>query len=71
MRDQTEEILLKEALARGLPVFGVCRGLQVINRHYGGAVSAVLPEPHVGDHAVTMADGKGWFAHCGYGNTEE
>jgi gamma-glutamyl-gamma-aminobutyrate hydrolase PuuD len=56
-RDLTEEILLKEALARKLPVFGVCRGLQVINRHYGGAVSTVLPEPHVGDHAVTMADG--------------
>lgn len=56
-RDNTEDTLLTEALRRGLPVFGVCRGLQVLNRHYGGAVSEKLPEPHVGDHPVTMSDG--------------
>jgi gamma-glutamyl-gamma-aminobutyrate hydrolase PuuD len=54
VRDATEFRLLEGALACKLPVFGVCRGLQVINRHFGGQVATSLPEPHVGDHDVTL-----------------
>jgi len=57
VRDATELRLLAVALAQKLPVFGVCRGLQVINRHFGGHVDATLPEAHVGEHDVTMDSG--------------
>jgi len=39
--------LIAAALARELPVFGVCLGLQAIAEHFGGAL-AVLPEPRHG-----------------------
>jgi putative glutamine amidotransferase len=37
-RDATERELLEHALGHGLPVFGVCRGLHVINAYYGGTL---------------------------------
>ena len=57
-RDVTEEKLLTQALAGNLPIFGVCRGLHVINRHFGGRIERRLPEPHVGNHAVTLTTGE-------------
>lgn len=35
-RDQTESELLRHALENNIPVIGVCRGLQLIHRHFGG-----------------------------------
>lgn len=37
-RDRTELLLTRLALAAGMPVFGVCRGVQVINVACGGAL---------------------------------
>ena len=37
-RDETETALLRWALHSGVAVLGVCRGAQVINRHFGGTV---------------------------------
>lgn len=42
-RDATEWALLDLALARGLPVLGICRGLQVINLYFGGGMIQDLP----------------------------
>jgi gamma-glutamyl-gamma-aminobutyrate hydrolase PuuD len=54
-RDQTEENLLARAVKLSLPVFGVCRGLQVINRFFGGGLSRQLEGNHVAmDHVVTI-----------------
>ncbi|MCB9832013.1 MAG: gamma-glutamyl-gamma-aminobutyrate hydrolase family protein [Planctomycetes bacterium] len=36
LRDITEMILTKEALERDMPIFGVCRGMQVLNVAAGG-----------------------------------
>jgi anthranilate synthase len=42
--------VLDAALARGLPVFGVCLGLQAIAEHFGGEL-ALLPAPRHGKRA--------------------
>jgi putative glutamine amidotransferase len=39
-RDRTETALLHASVARGWPVIGVCRGLQVLNIFHGGGLAA-------------------------------
>ncbi len=51
-RDEFEFQLLDSALARQVPVLGICRGLQVINVHAGGTL-----HQHVPTHAVHTGDG--------------
>ncbi len=48
LRDHTEDTLLAVALAKGLPVLGICRGAQVLNVHRGGTLIQHLPDV-VGD----------------------
>ena len=57
-RDRTEIALLKYAQSRSLPVFGVCRGLQLINIFFGGQLDRV--SGHVGNrHSVRMCFDQG------------
>lgn len=42
-RDEFEMALLGEALRRGIPIFGICRGLQVLNVALGGTLYQDLP----------------------------
>ena len=42
-RDVYEFLLLKEATRRKMPVFGVCRGIQIINVFMGGTLYQDLP----------------------------
>jgi putative glutamine amidotransferase len=58
-RDHTETVLLDAATARGLPVLGVCRGLQLMVAHTGGALVGV--DGHVrASHAITVVDASVW-----------
>jgi putative glutamine amidotransferase len=50
VRDDTETELLRRALDRGLPVFAVCRGLQLVQRYFDGTVSACHSDRHVATH---------------------
>ncbi len=43
-RDEWEAALLSAAEARGLPVLGVCRGMQVMAVHAGGALDQHTPD---------------------------
>ncbi|MGE7437608.1 gamma-glutamyl-gamma-aminobutyrate hydrolase family protein [Kitasatospora sp. NPDC001175] len=67
-RDQWEWAVLAEALARDMPVLGVCRGMQLMNVHAGGTLIQHLPETvghhghnlhggHFSPHAVTTVPG--------------
>ena len=67
-RDRFELALLRGAMARGMPVLGICRGMQVLNVALGGTLDQHLPErighgdhrhtPGVfGDHEVRLEPG--------------
>ncbi|WP_106179838.1 gamma-glutamyl-gamma-aminobutyrate hydrolase family protein [Prauserella shujinwangii] len=67
-RDAYEFALLHAALARGLPVLGVCRGMEVLNVALGGTLTQHLPEVtgttehqpapgRYGSTVVTLAEG--------------
>ncbi|MBN6739400.1 gamma-glutamyl-gamma-aminobutyrate hydrolase family protein [Acidithiobacillus sp. MC6.1] len=43
-RDTAEIALVREAIAQGIPVFGICRGLQIINVALGGDLLQDLPK---------------------------
>jgi putative glutamine amidotransferase len=63
LRDAVELALVQAALARRLPILGICRGLQLINVALGGSVTAdlaaaVAAETHVGTrHSIRLASG--------------
>ncbi len=55
-RIEWERALIDEATARGVPVLGVCYGMQLLNLHYGGSLrDAFLPASggHGGSGAIT------------------
>jgi putative glutamine amidotransferase len=69
-RDAYEVALVGAAIARGIPILGVCRGMQVLNVALGGTLVADLPPGPVNhlsehaaptdgsvDHVVTFAQG--------------
>jgi putative glutamine amidotransferase len=67
-RDDAEIALARQALAAGLPLLGICRGLQVVNVALGGTLHQHLPalvghdghspEQHgYGSHKVSVAAG--------------
>lgn len=73
-RDAYERTLITAALARHLPVLGVCRGIQILNAVLGGNLWQDLPSQFGGEHVhrdwdnyddnehrVRIADGS-WLA---------
>lgn len=78
-RDDFETALVRTALAAGIPLLGVCRGLQVLNVALGGTLVADLPAGPVQhlmttgplsdgnlDHVVTFEPGS--LAHSVFGS---
>ena len=58
-RDHTEKELIKFGIERELPIFGVCRGMQVLNNFFKGKIKLSLDDSHVGnDHEVIISNYK-------------
>lgn len=56
-RDQFDLPLIKAAIARGLPIFAICRGMQEINVALGGDLyQKVYAEPGFNDHRENPED---------------
>jgi gamma-glutamyl-gamma-aminobutyrate hydrolase PuuD len=55
-RDDAETALLREALALGLPILGICRGLQLLNVALGGTLHQHIPDV-VGHEGHSGGDG--------------
>ena len=45
-RDEFEYLVLGEAVKRRLPVFGICRGMQLMNVFFGGSLYQDIPTEH-------------------------
>src|SRR4030095_8238040 len=43
LRDEFEIALVREARSRNLPIFAICRGLQVLNVAFGGTLVQDIP----------------------------
>lgn len=52
VRDEMEIYLSKRAMKRDLPVFGICRGIQVMNVAFGGTLIEDLPGHRKDFHSV-------------------
>jgi len=53
VRDATEIALLVEARRSGIPVLGICRGLHMVNRYFGGTIEPDLSAGRVSHVAAT------------------
>lgn len=73
-RDDAELTLVRTAVASGVPVLGICRGMQVLNIALGGSLTQHLPEiagtlAHQGEPGVfstrtVKLDTDSWLAHA-------
>jgi len=59
LRDDTERRLLALALARGIPVLAVCRGLQLVQTHLGGVLARADACRHVAKRHDVLERGGG------------
>ena len=61
-RDQVELAALRAALARGIPILAICRGIQLLNVALGGTLFQDLPSQRAGDllHEQSAPVGHRW-----------
>ena len=57
VRDRFEVALVHEARAAGVPVLGICRGMELINVAYGGTIRHGVRHEHAEAYALPGLDG--------------
>ena len=56
-RDKTEKEILDHAVENKIPVIGICRGMQVINKYFGGSIETSKNSDHVRkDHLIDITN---------------
>ena len=64
-RDETEQKIIDYSFAKKIPLIGICRGMQVLNTFFGGAIETLENSKHVGNpHSVSLNKN---FASCSGG----
>jgi N5-(cytidine 5'-diphosphoramidyl)-L-glutamine hydrolase len=54
-RDRTEEFIIKYGIQRKIPILGVCRGMQLINKFCGGSFIETSNKKHLKtDHQIDL-----------------
>ena len=57
-RDKFEKTLIDRAISENIPIFGICRGMQIVNWHLGGVVEDLINEiDHCPNIKVSMETG--------------
>jgi putative glutamine amidotransferase len=64
-RDRVETLLVQRGVERGMPFFGICRGLQVINVALGGTLYEDLSQQYTGalQHDYSGEQPREYLAH--------
>ena len=56
-RDSIEKSLLEYGIKKKLPIIGVCRGMQMINKYFGGSIITTSNNKHVNkSHSVDIVN---------------
>ena len=54
-RDETERKILNYSIDKKIPLVGICRGMQVINKFFGGEMETLENSEHVGKpHSISL-----------------
>ena len=54
-RDKTEQSILEYGIEKNIPIFGVCRGMQLINNFFEGSIIQNTNKKHVATtHSITI-----------------
>lgn len=58
-RDSTEKKIIEFGISSMIPIFGVCRGMQILNQHFGGSIVTHSTFNHTGKpHLVQITNVK-------------
>ncbi len=58
-RDDTEKQIIQFGIRKKIPIFGVCRGMQVLNKFFNGKISSAPNDEHVRkNHELFISDKK-------------
>ena len=56
-RDNTENSLIEYGINNKIPILGICRGMQLINKFYGGSIIETTNKKHIKiNHEINLLD---------------
>lgn len=56
-RDKVEKSLIDLSLKKGIPLLGICRGMQMINSYFGGSIEPLNNKSHIAkNHEIKITE---------------